>query len=1150
MSKNRVRFDPTSGSSSTSSSRRRIRGMDADSAEPDSDEALHSSDEEVEERLKNAEGARVSSVHALLGQRDDHSHPPLSIGSLNSPSSHYEYDEEDQLKKSCCSKANLAWGCLGLVVLIALAVLLNVRYHIGPNTKKSMPFLHHNAIWGSVGSTTQIPSQQKENPPFDLEVAERKGKGKAGEKMRFTRRESMSTDQLRADLHRLEEPVMNRFENPAHSSLPSAGQLRQEMQQLSAALHHMHLNGGGSSSSSSSPGLGFDLPSLAPLENVPDIDPKQPSAGKIAVPPPTPEEEGEEATRDLEEELHLGTSDELQSRVLATERHLGLLHKLRDPEFEKRMDRDAQMEFMKGLKRHKERMEEEWAEAERRTSQLVKEVEEEDRTKRESAYHSSHPSQHDYPTPPAGPAEHEDEGEWVKKHQTHHAIPSAENEAREFAAKQEKRKGEKKEKGGKHRFRQKYEEHDLSQEADAEEKSSDPLLHSSHPPSNEQHRSYGDAGTMQQKEVEVDHPPSLGGDETSHTAPLPPPPTDSLGPPFDLSDRSLLPFPVPDSAVQQFDYCVGCKERCEQVVKSLDFHSSSLSPGNRAMKFSLLSSNAIDFYRGTPHLMWEAVEQRRRREQESHTKGKKVPPSYSSLFSKFTSPFLQTWITGDLHLDNIGAMDGGLFVGGKLQGEGEIRVDLSDFDQALISSSYYVDILRLLISIVLDMSHLASSHTEEHSSPLLFTRSQMEETVRYGLEEYYTAVHSFLNNDSELTFSLLPSSLPPSSPLKKWMEKRAKKHSRKEMLKKYTRKDEEGKRVFNLAKHKLKAISPTDEREIRTHWDSYIRSIGQLNRLNMDSLHRHSLAFEKLVYMNADGSATLSPPSSSSPLPSSLSSFYTVKSLSSRVESGLGSLGVKRFWALVEGPTEGWEDDVILDIKQQVKPAWWQYREEGGKGGGGEEEEQSGVTGTKEHEKVYGSDGQRGIMGQEALSSLSLSPPSPSFFHSQSAPHAGWLSLPTLGSFSVRSRSPFKATLPYLEWRSIEEWKSVLSSLMHLLAASHCRSDNDYDIRLIPSSFEETFSHVVGEKEKGEWMGVMEGMVWEELGLRDTDWKCWKEHMVREEVKQKEEEEKPEKEEEEADETAAAAAEATANAAPTPTASTPVAAPAAKKELR
>ncbi|MCM2676980.1 leucine-rich repeat domain-containing protein [Alkalicoccobacillus plakortidis] len=94
----------------------------------------------------------------------------------------------------------------------------------------------------------------------------------------------------------------------------------------------------------------------------------------------------------------------------------------------------------------------------------------------------------------------------------------------------------------------------------------------------------------------------------------------------------------------------------------------------RNTKLALLQASPFSFYRGTAHLFFEDVGD-----------GLIVPNEWSITSS------LDTWITGDLHIENIG------FYG---NGKKEAIFDFNDFDEVAVAP-YYYDLLRFGTSLYL-----------------------------------------------------------------------------------------------------------------------------------------------------------------------------------------------------------------------------------------------------------------------------------------------------------------------------------------------------------------------------------------------------------------------------------------------------------------
>ncbi|MEE6452346.1 DUF2252 family protein [Gottfriedia acidiceleris] len=55
--------------------------------------------------------------------------------------------------------------------------------------------------------------------------------------------------------------------------------------------------------------------------------------------------------------------------------------------------------------------------------------------------------------------------------------------------------------------------------------------------------------------------------------------------------------------------------------------------------------------------------------------------------------------------------------------------------------------------------------------------------------------------------------------------------------------------------------------------------------------------------------------------PSKPSTYFTIKDIARRLHSGLESLGVDKFYVLIEGETRSQNDDVLLEVKEQRNPS-------------------------------------------------------------------------------------------------------------------------------------------------------------------------------------------------------------------------------------
>ena len=115
-------------------------------------------------------------------------------------------------------------------------------------------------------------------------------------------------------------------------------------------------------------------------------------------------------------------------------------------------------------------------------------------------------------------------------------------------------------------------------------------------------------------------------------------------------------------------------------------------------------------------------------------------------------------------------------------------------------------------------------------------------------------------------------------------------------------------------------------------------------------------------------------------------------------------------------------------------------------------------------------------------------------------------------SFVVRARSPWKASLRPASLSSAAEWVSLLASVGWGVAAAHARSDDEYDARFVPHSFERGFMQLVPRAVRDEWMDDLLTATFDEVSRRHGDYACWQAHAqaqpdLRPEPRDEEEEE-------------------------------------------
>jgi uncharacterized protein (DUF2252 family) len=107
-------------------------------------------------------------------------------------------------------------------------------------------------------------------------------------------------------------------------------------------------------------------------------------------------------------------------------------------------------------------------------------------------------------------------------------------------------------------------------------------------------------------------------------------------------------------------------------MRRLRAFNAGLTPKRRRGKYLAMSLSPFTFFRGTDHLYWDDV-------------------GTSPELALFSSPKTQVWLSGDLHLGNIGITG---------FAPSSLTYDLNDFDESVVAD-YQLDLWRLAISVIL-----------------------------------------------------------------------------------------------------------------------------------------------------------------------------------------------------------------------------------------------------------------------------------------------------------------------------------------------------------------------------------------------------------------------------------------------------------------
>ena len=337
------------------------------------------------------------------------------------------------------------------------------------------------------------------------------------------------------------------------------------------------------------------------------------------------------------------------------------------------------------------------------------------------------------------------------------------------------------------------------------------------------------------------------------------------------------------------------------------------------------------------------------------------------------------WLQGDLHVDNLGSF---------ANDKGTIVYDLNDFDEAVLGD-YQLDLWRMGVSLVLLMRRNGG-----------FSAAQEAAVVDACTESYLDAIESWRSSSGETakTYTVSDS----YGQLDDFLAEVASSRSKKKLLDKYTSKNGSG----------LRFLDPAVSADLQTVPPSTVTALS--------------------AQMASYGS-TLSGGLSYS------SSFFKVKSVALRLHAGLGSLGTVRYYVLIEGPTAGQDDDVILDVKAQSSPSAYLNLSPSAKAA---TESASG-----------GNPAKRVVAAAKALGNYVDD-------------YLGWMTM-SGQVYSVRERSPWKDTLDTTKLTSLDRMTKMAEQWGAIVATAHCRADQDASAAHVPFNFDqEVYDRIHGKHDQ------------------------------------------------------------------------------------
>lgn len=321
------------------------------------------------------------------------------------------------------------------------------------------------------------------------------------------------------------------------------------------------------------------------------------------------------------------------------------------------------------------------------------------------------------------------------------------------------------------------------------------------------------------------------------------------------------------------------------------------------------------------------------------------------------------WLLGDLHSENYGTFE---------DDAGDVIYDLDDFDEAVIAD-YQWDVWRMAISLALV--------AEENGG---FSRDEVDDLVDAFTESYLDTLAGYRRNDDERATSFTRHNT--YGLLDDFLEEVEETSSRAGLLDAWTR-VQGGKRIFDLALEDLDPVASGIAAAVTAAMPAYAATTAGNLR--------------------------------------AIPGYFAVKDIARRRNAGIGSLGVPRYYVLIEGPSAGAGDDRILDVMRQGTPTAYSRLDSA----------ERALT-----DAAATTPAERAITGYRALTR-------------GADDHLGWMRLAD-GTYSVRERSPYKKTFPIEDLDTMKRFRNLAEQWGAVLATAHARADQDYRADLIGYSFD------------------------------------------------------------------------------------------------
>ena len=209
------------------------------------------------------------------------------------------------------------------------------------------------------------------------------------------------------------------------------------------------------------------------------------------------------------------------------------------------------------------------------------------------------------------------------------------------------------------------------------------------------------------------------------------------------------------------------------------------------------------------------------------------------------------------------------------------------------------------------------------------------------------------------------------------------------------------------------------------------------------------------------------------------SSYFAFKDMCQRLQAGGGSLGVLRFYVLLEGPTTGQDDDIVLDVKQVP----------------GSDVLVNMDPTLRAFNKAIGTPAQISMRGYRRLVNYADNFLGYLYMNASMLDNfEGLGNFTALGTgFSVRERSPNKNSYGFdagQDLTSNDLMNQAAYYMGDVMATAHSRADNDTDPTLIPYDFDSNVYAILNANFSG-WQALVLQVAQSYVGQANADYESF-----------------------------------------------------------